>query len=132
MASGYANTATPLPLAIELTETGLPGGNLYRFTMGVTKIFASHPNTLAYSVYADATDAAFGTGMLLDSTSLTDTGTSSTNALAAIPIGVMFSMTEVFVYTSVAAATRALNSTIDGSVNVAIREPAAIALLGGD
>lgn len=127
-AAAYISTNTPLPLTIALTETGLPGQYFWGFDNALTAIFLHHANTVAYSVYVDPSDTAFGTADLLYSTSVTGPGTFSPTSSSALGIGTAFSLTEIMKLTPVASSTNALTPTLDGAVTAAVPEPAALGL----
>lgn len=128
----YTSSQTPLPLTIELTETGLSGNQAYQFASAFTAIFVRHANNLTYSAYADATNAAFGTGTLLYTNSVTGPGSFNLGGSLNTSMSGLFSFTEVFVFTPVASVlNNAISPTLDGTISVsAMPEPTGLAAFG--
>lgn len=113
-------------ITLYLTETGLTnlGGTELTSTLTNNSDLTPQALGLMYSLYADASDAAFGLGTLIGSTPLAGSATSATfNGTydATSP----FSVTEVL---TIDSGTSGIYASLDGATNVP--EPGSLALLG--
>jgi hypothetical protein len=113
-------------ITLYLTETGLTnyGGAELASTLTNNPTLTPQASDLMYSLYADASDAAFGLGTLIGSSPLAGSATSATfNGTfdATSP----FSVTEVLTIDSGASG---IYASLDGATSVP--EPGSLALLG--
>lgn len=113
-------------VTLYLTETGLTNFNGVELASTLTNNPTLTPQAtgLMYSLYADASDAAFGLGTLIGNTPLAGSATSATfNGMfnATTP----FSVTEVL---TIDSGANGIYASLDGATNVP--EPGSLALLG--
>jgi hypothetical protein len=113
-------------ITLYLTETGLTnfGGAELGSTLTDNPILTPQASNLMYSLYADASDGAFGLGTLIGSTSLAGSATSAT-LNGTFDATSPFSVTEVLTIDSGASG---IYASLDGGTSVP--EPGSLALLG--